>query len=344
MSYYVGLDVSMKLTAICIIDDAGNAVMERVVASDPDDIGRCIEEFDGEIGRIGLEAGPLAPWLFGGLAERGLPVVCIEVRQMKAFAKASPIKTDRRDARLIAQAMRTGLFKIAHVKTDYSQRIRLLLRHRQAMVRRNKDLINTVRGTLKAFGIRTGGGKNTLFARRVREAIDDKKILAMTEPLLAAYEDGLRTLAKLDEMVLAIAKKDVICRRLMTVPGVGPVVALTFRTGVDVAHRFDKSRLVAAVFGLTPRVHASGEVEQVGRITKCGDAMVRALLYEAANVMMTRCRADNWLKSWALKVARRHGARKAKVALARRLAVVMHRMWVDGTDFFMERPASTTIR
>ena len=262
---------------------------------------------------------------------------------MKAFAKASPIKTDRRDARLIAQAMRAGLFKVAHVKTDYSQRIRLLLRHRQAMVRRNKDLINTVRGTLKAFGIRTGGGKNTLFARRVREAIDDKAILAMTEPLLVAYENGLRTLAKLDEMVLAIARRDAICRRLMTVPGVGPVVALTFRTGVDVAHRFDKSRLVAAVFGLTPRVRASGEVEQVGRITKCGDAMVRALLYEAANVMMTRCRADNWLKAWALKVARRHGARKAKVALARRLAVVMHRMWVDGTDFSMERPTPMTI-
>ncbi len=181
----------MKLTAICIIDDAGKVVMERVVASDPVDIGQCIEGIDGAIGRIGLEAGPLAPWLFGGLAERGLPVVCIEVRQMKAFAKASPIKTDRRDARLIAQAMRAGLFKVAHVKTDYSQRIRLLLRHRQAMVCRNKDLINTVRGTLKAFGIRTGGGKNTLFAKRVREAIDDKTILAMTEPLLVAHEDGL---------------------------------------------------------------------------------------------------------------------------------------------------------
>jgi transposase len=165
MSYYVGLDVSVKLTAICIIDDAGKVVMERVVASGPGDIGRCIEEIDGEVGRIGLEAGPLAPWLFGGLAERELPVVCIEVRQMKAFAKGSPIKTDRRDARLIAQAMRTGLFKIAHAKTDYSQRIRLLLRHRQAMVRCNKNLINTVRGTLKAFGIRTGGGKNTLFAK-----------------------------------------------------------------------------------------------------------------------------------------------------------------------------------
>jgi transposase len=342
MSYYVGLDVSVKLTAVCVLDEEGRVVRERVVASDPDDIGECIEEVGSAIGRIGMEAGPLAPWLFGGLAERGLPVVCIEVRQMKAFAKASPIKTDRRDAKLIAQAMRAGLFKVAHVKTDYSQRIRLLLRHRQAMVRHNKDLINTVRGTLKAFGIRTGGGKNTLFARRIRKAIDDKMILAMTEPLLGAYEDGLRAVATLNEMVMEIAERDEICRRLMTVPGVGPVVALTFRTGVDIAHRFEKSRLVAAVFGLTPRVHASGEIEQVGRITKCGDAMVRALLYEAANVMMTRCRAGNWLKTWAFKVAKKHGMCKAKVALARRLAVIMHRMWVNGTDFSIERPTPMT--
>jgi transposase len=237
------LDVSVKLTAVCVIDEAGQVVMERVVVSDPDDIGKCIAEMAQGIGRIGLEAGQLAPWLFGGLAERGLPVFCIEVRQMKAFAKASPIKTDRRDARLIAQAMRTGLFKIAHVKTDYSQRVRLLLRHRQSMVRRKKDLINTVRGTLKAFGIRTGGGKNTLYAQRVREAIQDRMLLAMTEPLLAAYEDGLRALAAIDKMVLEIAKKDAVCRRLMTVPGVGAVTALTFRTGVDVPHRFDKSRL-----------------------------------------------------------------------------------------------------
>ena len=129
---------------------------------------------------------------------------------------------------------------------------------------------------------------------------------------------------------------------MATVPGVGPVTALTFRAGVDVPWRFDKSRLVAAVFGLTPRLHSSGEMEQVGRITKCGDAMVRALLYEAANVMMTRCRADNWLKSWALDIARRRGARKAKVALARRLAVVLHRMWIDGTEFSMERPTTMT--
>lgn len=338
MHYSVGLDVSLEKTAVCILDETGGIVLERTVLSHPDDIVRLLSPFAEKIKRVGLEAGPLAPWLYGGLIDHGLPAICIEVRQMKAFAKASPVKTDRRDARLIAQAMRTGLFKATHVKTDYSQRIRLLLRHRQSMVRRNKDLINTVRGSLKAFGIRTGGGKNTLYARRVREAIDDPMLQAMTEPLLTAYEDGLRTLARIDKMLLEIVKKDTVCRLLMTVPGVGPVTALTFRTAVDVVHRFDRSRLVAAVFGLTPRVHSSGEMEQIGRITKSGDSMVRAMLYEAANVMMTRCRADNWLKTWALGVARRRGARKAKVALARKLAVILHRMWRDGTEFSMEKP------
>lgn len=338
MHYSVGLDVSLEKTAVCVLDEDGAIMLERTVVSHPDDIALLLSPFTDKIKRVGLEAGPLAPWLYGGLTDKGLPAFCIEVRQMKAFAKASPIKTDRRDARLIAQAMRTGLFKATHVKTEYSQRIRLLLRHRQSMVRRNKDLINTVRGSLKAFGIRTGGGKNTLYARRVREAIDDPMLLAMTEPLLKAFEDGLHTLARIDKMLLEIVKQDAVCRLLMTVPGVGPVIALTFRTAVDVVHRFDNSRLVAAVFGLTPRIHSSGEMEQIGRITKSGDTMVRAMLYEAANVMMTRCRADNWLKTWALGVARRRGARKAKVALARKLAVVLHRMWRDGTEFCMEKP------
>ena len=338
MAHYVGLDVSLERTAVCVLNEGGEIVLERSVLSDPDDIGACLAVVPGEIGRVGLETGPLAPWLYGGLAERGLPVFCIEVRQMKAFAKASPVKTDKRDARLIAQAMRTGLFKATHVKTDRSQRLRLLLRHRQSMVHRNKDLINTVRGTLKAFGIRTGGGKNTLYARRVRKAIDDPMLLAMTEPLLTAYEDGLRVLADLDKMVLDVARQDDVCRLLMTVPGIGAVTALAYRTGVDVAHRFDKSRLVGTIFGLTPRLHSSGETEQIGRITKCGDGMVRWLLYEAANVMMTRCKADNWLKAWARNIAKRRGVRKAKIALARRLAVVMHRMWITGTPFSMERP------
>lgn len=225
----------------------------------------------GQFGAGFLE-NPIEVDIHGILAERNLPVFCIEVRQMKAFAKASPVKTDRRDARLIAQAMRTGLFKAAHVKTDQSQRIRLLLRHRRSMVRRNKDLINTVRGTLKAFGIRTGGGKNTLYARRVREAIDDPMLLTMTEPLLVAYEDGIRALATIDKIVTDIAGRHPFCRLLMTIPGVGPVTALTFRTGVDVPYRFDEFRLVAAVFGLTmlPAKQSRSDASQNAEMPWCG--------------------------------------------------------------------------
>lgn len=254
MKLYVGLDVSLAQTAVCILNESGEIVVERQVDSEPEAISGCLAAVQGKIERIGLEAGPMAPWLFAGLSRQGLPVICIEVRQMKAFAKASPVKTDKRDARLIGQAMRTGLFKATHVKTDESQRFRLLLRHRQAVMRRNKDLINTVPGTLKAFGIRTGGGKSTLYARRVREAVADQHLLTMTEPLLVAYEQGLAVLAELDRMVLATAREDAVCRLLMTVPGVGAVTALAFRTGIDLPERFAKSRLVGAVLGLTPRV------------------------------------------------------------------------------------------
>jgi len=337
MKLYVGLDVSLVRTAVCILNESGEIVAERQVDSEPDAIAGSLAKVQGIIERIGLEAGPMAPWLFAGLSGQGLPVVCIEVRQMKAFAKASPVKTDKRDARLIAQAMRTGLFKATHVKTDESQRLRLLLRHRQAVMRRNKDLINTVRGTLKAFGIRTGGGKNTPYARRVREAVADPSLLTVTEPLLVAYEQGLAVLAELDRMVLAAAREDAVCRLLMTVPGVGAVTALAFRTGIDLPERFAKSRLVGAVLGLTPRVYASGESEHIGRIAKCGDG-TRWLLYEAANVMLTRVKGDNWLKSWALGVAQRRGMRKAKVALARRLAGVMHAMWISGQAFSLAKP------
>jgi transposase len=333
MNHYAGLDISLGKAAICIVDETGGVVREMVVASDPAIIADALHDAAASFRRVGLEAGPMAPWLNAGLADLGLPAICIEVRQMRAFAKASPIKTDKRDARLIAQAMRTGLFKATHVKTDASQRLRLLLRHRQSMMRRNRDLLNTIRGTLKAFGYRIGVGKSSLFTNRVRETLTDAELLNMTEPLLKAYEHGLAILADLDAQLLAAARADRICCLLMTVPGVGAMTALAFRTGVDIASRFEKSQTVGAIFGLTPRIYASGEVEHVGRITKCGDGLVRWLLYEAANSILTRCKGQNWLKDWALNVARRRGMRKARVALARRLSVVMHRMWVNHTPF-----------
>lgn len=251
MPHYVGLDVSLEHAAVCVMDENGAVKIEKLVSSEPEVIADCLKGFP-DIARLGLEAGSLAPWLYDGLARKGLPVFCIETRQMKAFAKASPVKTDKRDARLIAQAMRTGLFKATHVKTEYSQRLRLLLRHRQAMVRRNKELANTVRGTLKAFGVRVPKGKSALFAKRVREVLEDDILLDMTEPLLRAFEDGLEALARLNRMVLEAARNDQICRLLMTVPGVGAVTALAFRTGVDIPQRFDNSRMVGAIFGLTP--------------------------------------------------------------------------------------------
>ncbi|CCQ74656.1 IS110 family transposase [Magnetospira sp. QH-2] len=334
MEYFVGMDVSMASISICEIDAKGTVIREGKVSSTPEAVATWLEESGRGFARIGLEAGPLAPWLYAGLSSRGLPVICIETRQMKAFASASPVKTDRRDARLIGQAMRTGLYRATHVKTARSQELRMVLTHRETLVHQVRQLSNTVRGTLKAFGLKVGMARGRLFAARVRElTADNPHLSAAAEPLLLARQALLEQLDKLDRQVHAAARDDSVCRRLMTVPGVGPVTALAFRTGLDVPERFQKSVMVGAHFGLVPRRYASGEQDRSGPISKCGDAMVRWLLFEAANALLTRTRRWSWLKHWGLAVAKRRGMKRAKVAVARRLAVIMHRMWIDGTDF-----------
>ena len=144
----------------------------------------------------------------------------------------------------------------------------------------------------------------------------------------------------LHRRLLAVVRDDAICRRLMTVPGVGPVVALTYRATVDVPARFRKSKSVGAVFGLTCSRDQSGERDRPGAISRCGDEMMRAMLYEAAQAMLLRSAKWSWLKAWAMQIARRRGMKRAIVALARRLAVILHRIWIDGTEFRWTREAA----
>src|SRR5204862_7347517 len=155
---------------------------------------------------------------------------------------------------------------------------------------------------------------------------------ALVEPLIIVRRVLREQTVILHRRLLAIVRDDEVCRRLMTTPGVGPVVALTYRATVDVPARFRKSKAVGAVFGLTCSKYQSGEIDRSGRISRCGDEMMRTMLYEAAQAML-RSKKWSWLKAWAMQIARRRGMKKAIVALARRLAVVMHRIWVDGTEF-----------
>jgi transposase len=326
MDHFAGLDVSVKETSVCIVDDTGRIIREVKVASEPQALLAVLTNPAYHFKRIGLEAGPLSQWLYSALAEAGLPVICVETRHMRAVLKAQINKTDRNDAGGMAQMMRVGLYRPVHVKTLRSQKLRMLLTHRKLLQSKAIAIDNDLRGTLRNFGLKVGIVGSARFEARIKELIENLPDLAvLVEPLLVVR----RVLRRL----LAVVRDDDVCRRLMTVPGVGPVVALTYRATVDVPARFRKSKSVGAVFGLTCAKYQSGESERTGAISRCGDEMMRTMLYEAAQSMLFHSTKWSWLKAWAMKIARHRGMKKAIVALARRLAVIMHRIWVDGTEF-----------
>jgi transposase len=340
MSLYAGLDISVKTTAVCVVDGSGQVLLETVVESSPDAIADRLRELGQPPERIGLEAGPLSQWIYAGLIDIGLAPVCVETRHMHAVLSARINKTDRNDARGIAQMMRVGLFKAVHVKTPASQHRRLLLTSRKLLQRKIYDIENDLRGSLRNFGLKVGVVGAVKFEDRIRELVADHPVVAaIVGPLLEARAVLRIQFAKLHRMLLELVRTDPICRRLMSAPGVGPIVALTFRTCVDNPARFSRSKCVGAHYGLTPRLYQSGEIARTGRISRCGDLMLRSSLYEAALVVLTGPGRWNSLKAWGIAVARRRGMQKAIVAVARKLAIILHRMWRDNTDFRWTAPS-----
>ena len=334
MEHYIGIDVSLELSSVCVLDAAGAVVREAKVPSEPEALVRFTAELDVPIAYIGLEAGPLSAWLHDGLKAAGHEVALLETRQVKAALSAMAVKTDRRDARGIAQLLRMGWYRPVHRKSASSQEVRALLAARKRLQRTLIDLEQTTRGLLRGFGLKMGATTRGRFEERVLTLVGGHPMLeAIMRPMLRARDALRRELAVLHKRTLAIAREGAVCRRLMTVPGVGAIVSLTYRTGVDDPGRFTRSKMLGAYFGLTPKRHQSGEADRIGSITKIGDAGVRTALYEAANVLLTRVARFSSLKRWAVEVARRRGLRRARVALARKLSVVLHRIWVDGTEF-----------
>jgi transposase len=334
MAYFAGLDVSVKETSVCIVDDAGKIVREARVASEPEALLQVLTNTIYRFKRVGLEAGPLSQWLFSALAEVGLPVICVETRHMRAMLKAQINKTDRNDARGLAQMMRVGLYRPVHVKTLRSQKLRVLLTHRKLLQSKAIAIENDLRASLRNFGLKVGRVGTVKFEARIRELVANlPDVAVLVEPLLVVRRVLREQVGILHRRLLTIVRDDDVCRRLMTIPGVGPVVALTYCVTVDVPARFRNSKAVGAVFGLTPSKYQSGENDRTGAISRCGDEMMRMMLYEAAQSMLVRSTKWSWLKDWAMKIARHRGMKKAIVALARRLAVIMHRIWVDGTEF-----------
>ncbi len=316
MEHYAGIDVSLESASLCVVDATGRIVREAKVASEPDVLIGWFRGLEFAVTRIGLEAGPLSQWLYAGMREAGLPVELLETRHVRNAFKAMPVKTDRKDARGIAQLMRLGWFRSVHCKSLPAQEVRALLTARKLLQTKNHDVEMSLRATLST----------------------------VAEALLAARGTLFEQWQKLEKRLRSLAREDRRVRLLMTAPGVGTIVALTYASAIDDPGRFRSSKAVGAHFGLTPKKYQSGETDITGRISKIGDGGVRTALYEAANVILTRPVKGSTLKSWGMRLAARTGMRKAKVALARKLAVVLHRMLADGTSFLANKAAPAVAR
>lgn len=334
MTYFAGLDVSLEETSICIVDETGRIVRETRAASDPRALSDALRQVDMPLDRIGLEACSLTAWLHDGLRAEGFAAICIETRRANAAMKTMPNKTDRNDARALAQIMRTGWFRQVHVKSRQCRLWRSLLVSRRTVLNEMRTIENVVRAVLREGGFKLGTPSRTAFAGRVRElAGEDPDVMPLIEPLLAILATMLEQLSRLTKQVLDIAREEEICRRLMSVPGVGPITALAFRATVDRPDRFRRSRDVGAHLGLTPARYQSGETDIQGRVSRCGDELARTALYEAAHTLLVRSRKWSSLRAWGMRIAKRRGLARARVAVARKLSVILHRMWSDATEF-----------
>lgn len=342
MEYFCGLDVGMDETAMCVVDDKGQVVLEVTVVTDPDAIKLALKPYLGRLRRLGHEAGSLSPWLHPELLKLGLPAVCLETFHVRAALKAQRNKTDKADALGIAHIMRTGWFRRAHIKSAACYRLRLLLTHRRNLKRKFLDLENAIRHSLKVFGIRLNRVGRGGFAQAVREAVEGDALVAeLIDAMLNARAALWKEYCRLHDLVVKLVAGHELCRRFMQIPGVGPVAALSFMTAVDDPSRFKRSRDVAAYFGLTSRRWQSGRsIDVQGRISKAGDADVRRALYEAASALLTRFKRQDKIKTWGMAIAKRSSHRKATVAVARKLAVIMHAMWTGGTFYCGDPSAS----
>lgn len=335
MNVFVGLDVSLRSVALCVIDGDGAIIEERTLDCEVEAIADHLRSLKHLIERIGFEAGTMSQTLYHGLTGEGFDVVCMETRQVAAALSAMRNKTDKTDARGIAQILRAGWFRPVHMKSRESHDIKALLAARKAILNKCIDLENEIRGLFKAFGIKLPPHISRLrFDETVRPIIaaDEALVFALL-PMLDVRGRLYDAYRLMEQRVIAVSREDAVCKLLMTAPGIGPVTALAFKAAIDDPARFSSSRQVGAHFGLTPRRFQSGEMDNPGRISRAGDRDVRATLYNAANSLLLRSTRPSALKTWGLRLIRTKGRRRARIAVARKLAVILHRMWMTGAPF-----------
>lgn len=335
MDHYAGIDVSLKCSSVCVVDANGKIVREAKVASEPGALIDWFRSLGFDLARIGLEAGPLSQWLYAAMKKAGLAVELLETRHVSDAFKAMPVKSDRNDARNIAQLMRLGWFRPVHCKSMSAQEIRAMLTARKLVQSKLQDVENSLRGILRGFGLKVGKTTKRNFAARISElAAGHPALETIAAAMLAVHMVLVREFNSFQKRVQAMSLLDVNARLLMSTPAVGPVISLTYASAIDDPARFASSKRAGPLFGLTPKKYQSGETDYTGRISKNGDAAVREALYEAAHIILTKpIKGCAQLKSWAMRIARRAGMNKAKVALARKLAVIMLRMLKDKVPF-----------
>jgi transposase len=335
MTYYAGLDISMKETSIAIVDEKGKFIFEKVCNTKPEDIAKTLNDSGVKLEKIGLESGCLSFWLMDELKQLGFPAICIESKQMATIIALKVNKTDKNDARLIAEVMRCNLYKEVYHKTKESIEIGLQMGARRTLVDVRTKLKNSIRGFIKAYGIRLGGVSHTKFPNIVRNAIKkhEDSVQAAIEGILKSYEEVCRNIEQAEKQLEELCKKDAVVQLLESIPGVGTITALTFKAVIDNPYRFVNPRDIGAYLGLTPRQYSSGDTVSQGRISKCGCSELRTLLVECATVLLTRTNGWTKLKAWGLKIMKRSGIKKAAAAVARKLAIIMLRMWQEGKAF-----------
>ena len=346
MSFYVGLDVSVKSVSICVVNAEGAILARGETTSDPSEISSFIDKHAPNPERVVHESGILAIWLTRELEKHGLPIICIDARLAHKALSGRINKSDPGDAEGLAHLARTGWFSKVHIRSEASERVRVLIGTRERLIRMRKDLEGHVRGVLKVFGICMGAVNRTKLRQDFRDQLaeagtTDPAISVMVEMFNPIHKALCAATEAMDEKLRDIARESDLARRLMTVPGVGPVVALSFIATLDDAARFKKSKDVGAFLGLTPRRHQSGDMDWSGRISKCGDRDLRRLLYSAATTLITQVRKPSPLLAWANRLKDRKGFKKAAVAKSRKLAVILHCIWRDGSVFETKMEAET---
>lgn len=336
MDHYTGLDISMKETAICIVDEKGKIVKEGKALTDPSMIASYLAQTGLSIKKVALESGNLSHWLIEELRKLNVPVICVDARHMAAVLATTINKTDKNDARGIANALRCNMYREVHAKSSNSIEKSTLLASRRAIVEQKSHLTNTIRGLLKAYGIRISLSASTnMFFEDVKTKIAELPALTKygLEELLKAAELLHNQVKAFDKLIQKLANEDEEAKRLQTVPGIGPITAMNFKMEIDDPKRFQKSRSVGAYLGMTPTQYSSGETQKQGRISKCGSKELRHLLMEAGFVIITRSTKWSKLKAWGMKLMKKHGLKKAALAVGRKLAVIMHKMLITGEVF-----------